>query len=104
MSKANLIDPTHCEWCAKGRPGPKALPISYVRLLVIVQVVFILATGAWAVIHLAEKASTGEPVWIGLAIGYALAMTAATAVLAPKMVRDWRGVSRPKSKQEGRTK
>lgn len=95
MSKGNpMIDPAHCEWCAKGRPGPKALPISYVRLLVIVQVLFILATGQWAVVQLVKKVSTGQPVWIALAIMFALAMVAGTVYLAPKMVRDWRGVKR----------
>lgn len=100
MSKANpMIDPAHCEWCRQGQPGPKALPLSYVRLFVIVQVVFILAAGTWAGVHLTAKVSTGEPVWIALTMGYALAMVAATVFLTPRMVKDWRGVSRPKSKQ-----
>ena len=95
MSKGDqMINPAHCDWCAKGRPGPKALPLSYMRLFVIVQVVFILAVGTWAGVQLAKKVSTGEPVWIAIAMGYALAMSAAMVYLVPKMVRDWRGSKR----------
>ena len=89
-----VIDPAHCEWCAKGQPGPKPLPLSYVRLFVIVQVVFILAVGTWAGVQLVKKVATGEPVWAALAIMFGLAMVACAMYLAPKMVRDWRGSKR----------